>query len=48
MMVIRGKDEGLARGDIDVDRTEVFGHGSEEWINDAKLVDPVSKGFCCD
>jgi len=25
----------------------VFGHGSEQWINDAKLVDPVSKVFCC-
>ena len=27
--------------------TAVFGHGSEQWINDAKLVDPVSKAFCC-
>ena len=27
--------------------TAVFGHGSEQWINNAKLVDPVSKGFCC-
>ena len=27
--------------------TAVFGHGSEQWINDAKLVDPVSKVFCC-
>src|SRR5262249_6757359 len=27
--------------------TAVFGHGSEEWISDAKLVDPVSKAFCC-
>ena len=25
----------------------VFGHGSEQWIRDAKLVDPVTKGFCC-
>jgi len=25
----------------------VFGHGSEQWISDAKLVDPVSKAFCC-
>jgi len=24
----------------------VFGHGSEQRINDAKLVDPVSKVFC--
>ena len=23
--------------------TAVFGHGSEQWINDASLVDPVSK-----
>jgi hypothetical protein len=23
----------------------VFGHGSEQWINDAKLVDPVSKAL---
>jgi hypothetical protein len=27
--------------------TAVFGHGSEQWISDAKLVDPVSKAFCC-
>jgi hypothetical protein len=27
--------------------TAVFSHGSEQWINDAKLVDPVTKGFCC-
>ena len=27
--------------------TAVFGHGSEQWINDAKLVDPVSKTLCC-
>ena len=27
--------------------TAVFSHGSEQWINDAKLVDPVSKEFCC-
>ena len=27
--------------------TAVFGHGSEQWINDAKLVDPVSKALCC-
>src|SRR6516225_3030187 len=27
--------------------TAVFSHGSEQWINDAKLVDPVSKAFCC-
>jgi len=27
--------------------TAVFGHGSEQWINDEKLVDPVSKAFCC-
>jgi hypothetical protein len=27
--------------------TAVFSHGSEQWINDAKLVDPVSKVFCC-
>ena len=27
--------------------TAVFGHGSEQWINDAKLVDPVSRVFCC-
>ena len=27
--------------------TAVFGHGSEQWISDAKLVDPVSKLFCC-
>ena len=27
--------------------TAVFGHGSEQWISDAKLVDPVSKTFCC-
>ena len=27
--------------------TAVFGHGSEQWINDAKLVDPVSKAICC-
>jgi hypothetical protein len=26
--------------------TAVFGHDSEQWISDAKLVDPVSKGFC--
>jgi len=26
--------------------TAVFGHGSEQWINDAKLVDPVSKTLC--
>ena len=27
--------------------TAVFGHGSEQWISDAKLVDPVSKAICC-
>src|SRR5215469_3242786 len=27
--------------------TSVLGHGSEQWINAAKLVDPVSKLFCC-
>jgi hypothetical protein len=27
--------------------TAVFSHGSEQWISDAKLVDPVSKVFCC-
>src|SRR5215472_8922332 len=27
--------------------TAVFGHGNEQWISDAKLVDPVSKGLCC-
>jgi hypothetical protein len=27
--------------------TTVFGHDSEQWINDAKLHDPVSKTFCC-
>jgi hypothetical protein len=27
--------------------TAVFGHDSEQWINDAKLVDPVSQLFCC-
>jgi hypothetical protein len=27
--------------------TAVFGHGSEQWINDASLVDPVSKILCC-
>ena len=27
--------------------TAVFGHDSEQWINDAKLVDPVSKVLCC-
>ena len=27
--------------------TAVFGHGSEQWIKDAKLLDPVSKAFCC-
>jgi hypothetical protein len=27
--------------------TAVFSHGSEQWINDAKLVDPVSKELCC-
>ena len=27
--------------------TGVFGNGSEQWISDAKLVDPVSKAFCC-
>jgi hypothetical protein len=27
--------------------TAVFGHGSEQWIKDGKLVDPVSKAFCC-
>jgi len=27
--------------------TAVFSHGSEQWIRDAKLVDPVSKIFCC-
>jgi hypothetical protein len=27
--------------------TVVFGHGSEQWINDAKLVDPVSRMLCC-
>jgi hypothetical protein len=27
--------------------TSVFSHGSEQWISDAKLVDPVSKAFCC-
>jgi hypothetical protein len=27
--------------------TAVFGHGSEQWINDAKLVDQVSKILCC-
>jgi len=25
----------------------VFGHGSEQWISDAKLVDPVSRSLCC-
>ena len=41
--MIRDKHEGLARGGIDVVCTAVFGHGSEQWINDASLVDPVSK-----
>jgi hypothetical protein len=27
--------------------TAVFGHDSEQWISDGKLVDPVSKAFCC-
>jgi hypothetical protein len=27
--------------------TAVFSHGSEQWISDAKLVDPVSKALCC-
>jgi hypothetical protein len=27
--------------------TAVFGHGSEQWINDAGLADPVSKALCC-
>ena len=27
--------------------TAVFGHDSEQWINDEKLVDPVSKVICC-
>jgi len=27
--------------------TAVFGHGSEQWINNAKLTDPVSKALCC-
>ena len=27
--------------------TAVFGHGSEQWISDAKLVDPVTKALCC-
>jgi hypothetical protein len=27
--------------------TAVFGHGSEQWISDAKLVDPISKALCC-
>jgi len=27
--------------------TAVFGDGSEQWISDAKLVDPVSKAICC-
>ena len=27
--------------------TGVFGHGSEQWISDSKLVDPVSRAFCC-
>jgi len=27
--------------------TAVFGHGSEQWINDAKLVDPVTRALCC-
>ena len=26
--------------------TAVFSHGSEQWIRDAKLIDPVSKAFC--
>jgi hypothetical protein len=27
--------------------TAVFSHGSEQWINDAKLVDPATKQLCC-
>jgi hypothetical protein len=40
------KHEGLARGGIDADLYRGVGHGSE-WINDARLADPVSKALCC-